>query len=497
MPKKHRQSFLSANPNKVLQSSSSSSSNGGKATAEEKAHISVNERLSQLRLAQASPASAERKRELAELSNQKSLPPSLGQVLGLRTSAPPKPKPGVRNRIPIHSLYRLGIMERDLQHGDLSGSLSHITLRVAAESWDAIIQDCPEYLEYLPIHLRVLLLSYLTMYGPEEGLDIESLGALFPGPADVTCLDLSGLVGWGFSLKELRKWLTRPAKEATNLGLHSSAVESVAELWDDGDTAEAPVIPLFPALNTGSHYLTRLSLANPPQSISWSDLLFLSKDLHAITHLSLAFWPLPTRTPNMTTATYVSKDGSEHAAGGTSLYSALDDDFAESAVILRQLSENTYCLRWLDLEGCSGWIGALVQGAGSPTTAIPSSTATDTREGDDNDNNNTDWEPRSIRGPDWTSAWRNVTHLTLRQPANTPLPHPSQLAKRSFQAHLSHAYPSAALAQILKEATMHFAAGSSRCDAAPPNHCAACHTSDADGRIAEGECHGEVVGAGG
>lgn len=103
MPKKHRQSYLGTKPNYVhptlsggKQAPSSSSSTPSTTT--------VNERLSQLRIAQASPASADRKRALAELSNQKSLPPSLGQgILGLAPTDAPRPRQNIRSRIRLRT----------------------------------------------------------------------------------------------------------------------------------------------------------------------------------------------------------------------------------------------------------------------------------------------------------------------------------------------------------------------------------------------------------
>ena len=163
---------------------------------------------------------------------------------------------------------------------------------------------------------------------------------------------------------------------------------------------EYAVAPLSSAPVTRNLFLTKLSLAFPPSSVSWSDLLSLSKHLGMLTHLSLAGWPIPTRTPNMKTASYASKMQAENAASATTLYSASDNDFDESTMILRRLSENTYCLRWLDLEGCASWLPALVwQGSRSDWSTAA-----------------TEWEQRrGARGPDWRGSWRNVAYLNMAQ----------------------------------------------------------------------------------
>lgn len=324
------------------------------------------------------------------------------------------------------------------------GSLMHIALRTAAKNWDAISEDCFESLDYLPVHLRVVLLSYLTTYGPEEGLDMESLQALFPNHADITCLDLSGLAGWGFTIKELRRWLTKPVIETASISNENrNPNEDIMESWEDVAMYEtiSPSIP--PTLNTATPFLAKLSLAYPPQNISWSDLLSLSKDLHTLTHLSLAHWPLPTRTPNMKSASYVSSSGAEFSASGTPLYSStLDKDFQESAMILRQLSEQTYSLHWLDLSGCNDWLSALTSAIPPPSAPAPdlslppaSINARDT-----------EWETQQYqpRGPDWTRAWRNITYLNLSQPSSHRLPPSDLLRSKAFKLRLVHRYRSLA-----------------------------------------------------
>lgn len=446
MPKKHRHSYVGTKPNYVHPTLGGGKRNLEEATAGPLT-ITVNERLSQLRIAQSGAASADCKREFGELSNQKSLPPSLREgILGFAPTAAPIARPGVRSRIRVrtpgpapppswqsHSTPPRQIDEaryRRAQPGARSfgtrtdverrrpeqlgrflnlieespideRSLLHASLRSAAENWDAIVEDCLDDLEYLPQHARRTLLSYLTKYGPPEGVSMRSVQALFPSETDVKLLDFSGLVGWSFTMKELKRWLKAPLHNAVD-----SAGETVTTIGDTAESWEEEVesdiwTPLTPAITTRIPFLSKLSLAFPPDSISWVDLLSLSKDLGTLTHLSLAYWPIPTRTPNMKTASYIAKSGAEQAAGGTSLYSASDKDFQESTIILRRFSENTYCLRWLDLEGCSEWLPALAwQGASQIAgSAAPS-----------------EWErAQSPHGPDWRGSWSNITYLNLSQ----------------------------------------------------------------------------------
>jgi hypothetical protein len=252
-------------------------------------------------------------------------------------------------------------------------------------------------------------------------LDFKSLKILFHHDADlesasgseeVRFLDLTGLLNKDYNLRDLEKSLQRPSSAVTRslndlfLGRSRSkgkiAVE-VAESWEDetDDTTTIPIninIPFFPNL-------TRLSLAHPGATASWTDLLAVSAHLNTLTHLSLAYWPRPSTTPNAATASMVSQHTTV-ALGGSHFYSDLDDDWHEAANILRRFSLNTYCLKYLDLEGCS-WLQALtwnLDTAGSVTTSR-------LRNGND-----TEWSSTSaLPGPDWNAAWRQIEHIHVSQ----------------------------------------------------------------------------------
>ena len=78
----------------------------------------------------------------------------------------------------------------------------------------------------------------------------------------------------------------------------------------------------------------------------------------ALTHLSLAHWPMPMLLSNSLTA-YVRAPNGTHPYGNLSYYSVLDQDWSEAASIMRRLSKATTSLKWLDLSGCWPWIRCL------------------------------------------------------------------------------------------------------------------------------------------
>lgn len=213
---------------------------------------------------------------------------------------------------------------------------------------------------------------------------------------------------------DLGKSLSRSSQSAVVTGkLSEISLESprqknkapleVADSWEDV-AEEVPIsvssslsVPIFPNL-------TRLSLAHPGASASWADLLALSKNLGKITHLSLAYWPMPSTTPNAMTASMVSKHTRPVALGGSHFYSELDDDWHEAANILRRLSQNTYSLKWLDLEGCA-WHKSLTWDESYTSHSNISRTVT-----------HDEWRPSSsCPGPDWNGPWQQIEYLNLFQ----------------------------------------------------------------------------------
>jgi hypothetical protein len=276
----------------------------------------------------------------------------------------------------------------------------HQCLRTFAVHWEELSEYEQHYIPALPASLKEALLSYLSLYG-EKGMDFRSLKILFQdgGCEEVQFLDLTNLLSERFSIAELGRCLKRsaiPASATVDLG--APGIDSVADSWDCEPSEPTPPV-LYASLQT-PHVtrLSRLSLAHPGQWASWPDLLRISPNLNKITHLSLAYWPRPSMTPNAHTTSMISKHTSV-SLGGSHFYSDLDDDWHEASNILRRFSKDTYSLQWLDLEGCQ-WLKALTFQTGQPIMART------TR----------DWNIHNASpGPDWNDAWRRVTYLNVFQ----------------------------------------------------------------------------------
>jgi hypothetical protein len=305
-------------------------------------------------------------------------------------------------------------------------SLQHRCLRLFAEHWLELSEYEQHYIPTLSIVTREVLLSYLTLYGEENCLGFAPFKILFQNVGDkwddVRFLDLTGLLNARLTLNDLHRCLKRtapPAADQTSAlatlsiidsgeGKRKTTPDDVAESWEDEDDVEQTPPPLRAQLTT-PHFtnLARLSLAHAGQHASWPDLLKLSPALHKLTHLSLAYWPRPTLTPNSASTAMVAKHA-RLAFSGTSHYADLDDDYAEAANLLRRFSINTYSLEWLDLEGC-GWIRALTWRDATHTSAAilppPSSHPV------------VPWSDMCSTpvGPDWNAAWQRVTYLSLFQ----------------------------------------------------------------------------------
>lgn len=265
----------------------------------------------------------------------------------------------------------------------------------------------------------------MSVYGARAALDFKTFKILWSsdnevvgatGCEDVRLLDLSGLLSGSFTLGDLTKCLTRKNTAASLVealdnvsldaekGKETVSAAAIAESWEEeADSATVAPLPSTLSVPVFSN-LTRLSLAHPGTWASWTGLLKLSTKLNTITHLSLAYWPIPSTTPNALTTDMVSKQ-TRVSLGGSHFYSEIDDDWDESANILRRLSLNTYCLKWLDLEGCA-WHKAL-------TFQLPPNPRAGTLAFENND----EWvkPSSSCPGPDWNDAWRQIEYLNLSQ----------------------------------------------------------------------------------
>lgn len=256
--------------------------------------------------------------------------------------------------------------------------LTHLTLKIIAKDWAFHSTYNMHYMATMPSHLRSLLLSYVAVYGPDEGIGLENLRNIlrpphpdedFAGNEDMCRLDLSGALGRSISFLQLTELLS-PKKLETG----------PEESWDIDDA----IPKLYKNPTTFLPFLTHLSVSHPPPGISWAKLLELAKNVPTVTHLSLAHWPVPSLNPNSKMTTISTAQGLTMQYGGTNFYShSLDDDWSEAAGILRRLSWSLYNLEWLNLDGNTEWAPALR------------------------------WNERKS-GVDWKEHWKKVKHISLK-----------------------------------------------------------------------------------
>lgn len=236
--------------------------------------------------------------------------------------------------------------------------LVDMCLRNMARDWE-FIQEYEKYnLVDLPSRLRMALLSAIAVHGPDDGVGFEGLKNLLVLPeqeGEETLefdsrehnesffrLDVSGAMGHSLSSKQLIELVQKPESQ-TDTATELSWEESISQ-------SLSPPLP----------NLTYLSLSHPSASISWPRLLAFAKHIPTLTHLSLAFWPVPSLTPNAKTAVMSSRFAKDIQYGGTNYYShSLDNDFREAAEVLRRLAGRLYGLEYLDLTGCADWVRAL------------------------------------------------------------------------------------------------------------------------------------------
>jgi hypothetical protein len=349
------------------------------------------------------------------------LPPQIRHLLALPESAPPRPRVRTRLRFDAsglrippgpapprswlegsrHAPAGLGrraqerVYPNDIGHlpgledaGDgRSRRLQDVCLRAMAREWEFVQEYEKNNLADLPVGLRIRLLSNIAVYGPDDGIGFEGLkNLLIPPPNyegesdhedfdagtynnEFFRLDISGAMGHSVSFKQLTELLQKP----------SAATNDLEEMsWEENlrlGTLSAPIT-----------HLTHLSLSHPAHTISWKSLLAFSKHIPTLTHLSLAFWPVPSLTPNAKTAVVQSRYGRDVQYGGTNYYShSLDNDFREASEVLRRLAGRLYGLEYLDLSGCADWLRALRWAAG---------------DGDD-------------RGVDWGCQWLKLRILKI------------------------------------------------------------------------------------
>lgn len=415
MPKKYNR-YPSIKPASTvhpsLESSSTKRQHGDSALRPRPESPSVNDLIQHLRRTQVTSTNDGASNSPASL-NSRTLHPSLRNILDVPETPPPRPRPNARpvggrflRRTPgppppsswLHNdtnartdelqgvsvghdqvLYRLERLPGiEFPPKD---SLQHAVLRSMATNWTWHLGYDNDFLVEIPSHLKLLLLSYIAIYSSRSDATspISSLDFLAsPGSesadeiAYVNRLDLCASIGW-MSMKQLSRNL---------LALSNKIIEpthkkedSVPASWDQTESASenneadnylTPSIT-SPLLKSPSNVLRfpnlrYLSLAHPKRTAAhWGSLINLLSHISTITHLSLAHWPIPTLTPNLIDTRFMHPTikSLTFAAGGTDTYSADENNWVEAVTILRRLSRATYCLKWLDLEGCGEWLGAL------------------------------------------------------------------------------------------------------------------------------------------
>ncbi|PYI34267.1 hypothetical protein BP00DRAFT_433905 [Aspergillus indologenus CBS 114.80] len=321
------------------------------------------------------------------------------------------------------------------------GSLQHTVLKSMALYWAWHLEYDGPFLADLPNHVKVRLLSYLGVYTRDyqipPGLGLRPLfpraqqqqqqqqqldddfaaahapsseaGAAHENDDEITRLDLSSALGRWLTLKQISSELLLTTQQPTPAmqptPSEPASASTVPSSWEDESDDHPPAqpqpqpqpspptpLPTTPLRTPRFTNLRYLSLAHPtPASANWNRLIPLLARLARLTHLSLAHWPLPTATPHARTATvrHPAHRALTFAYGGTDAYAAAENNWAEVAGLLRRLSRATYCLKWLDLEGCGDWIPALNWvGHGPDGEVYPS-------------------------GPEWNGSWRDVEFVRL------------------------------------------------------------------------------------
>lgn len=412
---------------------------------------SVNDLISHLRRTQVSRSATE-DAPGTSLSHvlPRSVHPSLRSLLELPEPPPPRPRPGTR-RIGVggRPLRRLagppppeswllgnsaGDNAEDNEAANLGNSqteriiyrldrlpgktipekntLLHTVLKSMASHWVWHLQYDGAFLDTLPSHIKMLLLSYVGIYARDQSIAgimqglrplfekqrLDDSGdedeiARFRHESEIVRLDLSCAIGCWIGINQLSRELV-VSRKSTSVQQKQVPVPSSwdAESDEDGDGLtninHGASLPKAPGQGLRFQNLRYLSLAHPsPSAANWNSLINLLSRLTTLTHLSLAHWPVPTTTPNAVAPTSRMWALSYNTGTGANL--SLDDDWNEAAGVLRRLARATYCLKWLDIEGCGDWLGALTYDSVGPNGEAHTS------------------------GPEWNGSWRGIEFVRL------------------------------------------------------------------------------------
>ena len=445
MPKKYKK-IQYDKPRGVVHPALSSSSVATKDGSSTLPPSSVNDLIQELRRSQAPPSTD----RVHDDANAPTVHPSLRAILQLPDTLPPRPRLGTRvlggrrTRGPagpppptswlIDSIYAPEHLQSAQKFGKGSdyigskrldrlpglflpeaNSLLHQVLKAIAKDWRWHVEYDQFYLATLPGRCKEALLSYIATYG-SSGVTLGGLETLFfdetelegaTGSDTITHLDLGSAISPSLTLRDFNTYLTKKTsgRDFTN----SSA--PVPDSWDSIPTT----FPVGPISLHRFPFLTHLSLSHA-SSPSWRVLLASTPHLQLLTHLSLAYWPTPSLTPNSRTASTVSPQGKALPYGGSTIYShTLDSEWSEAVSILRRLAKGTLCLKWLDLEGCSSWLEAL---------AWSEEHVSETTSNSNTEPQNTTCESEDTFstgfGIPWLSHWRSLTTIRTAQPSFPP-----------------------------------------------------------------------------
>ncbi|KAI9667159.1 MAG: hypothetical protein M1831_001336 [Alyxoria varia] len=320
------------------------------------------------------------------------------------------------------------------------GSLLHMTMIAMATEFEWHVEYDHAYLSILPVWLKANLLCYIAKFGPEAGVSLRGLKMLFhegnPAGAsteqvlgspsepvkyvEIKRMDLSGSIGRGLPLKELKKyWVRRRGSHRQTLS-HKPADVHVPESWDEDSSALDLNLHALSLADSPLRfpYLTHLSLAHPSPSVSWMDLIDFSEHLGALTHLSLAYWPPPRLSASCDLPQYDMQDRTR-----SSWETAHD--------VLSLLSRRTPSLTWLSLEGCHPWLRTLLGRSTPPfNRSVESHRNVAAREmarrmrrdlhgpgvhGLSEDDLSTAFPLTTSDGPGWAKSWRHVSCIHVPQ----------------------------------------------------------------------------------
>lgn len=213
-----------------------------------------------------------------------------------------------------------------------------------------------------------------------------------------------------------RLWLSQPkakTQESTTFGATQPQKLSPPESWDDPfDLWQSK-----PTQTSKSHLrfpaVTRLSLAYPGPSASWSYLITFSRHLSRLTHLSLAGWPRAT-VPFDDAITSTCPD----------LKRVIAREHRDIACdVLRVVSRNVPSLTYLSLADCHSWLddlkddGTRANQVRARASRLPKA---DVANAFDETSQSSTQTSKAVASSIWSYAWRHLRTMDLSQTRPPP-----------------------------------------------------------------------------